>query len=128
KADSGKYQADPNEFRFPEFLDQSSGPEPLKYSADNPTVSKKIGDRARRAARVAKIQMKIISNQQRQGAFKTTETESGQKEDHHQQPRFGRAQSMPPLLDVRTLGGIGGSRLTALGKDEKGQYKIRRAE
>src|SRR5438309_7962595 len=68
--------------------------------------------------------MEIVPDDQRQSAFKTTETKCGQEEDNHQQPDLRLAQRMEPLFNMRARRGLGRAWLSALGQDKQGQQKI----
>ena len=74
------------------------------------------------------VQVEVGADQQRQGAFKAAKAEGRQEEHNDQQAHFGLAQRVRPLIEVRTLGGLGGVGRVALGENEERQEKIRRAQ
>src|SRR5437879_858324 len=68
--------------------------------------------------------MEIVPDDQRQSAFKTTETKCGQEEDNHEQPDLRLMQRMEPLFHMRARRRLGRAWLPALGQDEQGQQEI----
>jgi len=73
-------------------------------------------------------EVEIIADEQRQGAFKTTERKRRQKKNQNQQTDFRLGQCVSPLGKMRATGCVAGVRLQTFGKDGKREEKIRGAK
>ncbi len=98
QADAGQEQTQRNQFRFAEHFHEPANGPALDERADEAAKDKQRNDRHGGFGFVhgdAKIE--IVADQQRQGAFKTTERERRQEKNQDQADRFSAGRACAPI-------------------------------
>ena len=127
QTDGREDQAQGDQFRFAHFFHRPANGTTLHHGANDPAVRKEVNHRGRGSLVGADVQMEIVADEQRQGALETTETKRREEKNHDEQTDPGLGERVKPLVKVRALRDVLGSRLAAFDQDEAGEEEVRGA-